>query len=280
MGKNWKRAFTYLAADYDYRRKLLFIALASLVPIVNCTVLGYGVNIYRNIIDGKKDADLQPEWETCGDFMLKGFLAMLILFGYGIVCGMLVMIFGLLSGAGIVGTLMTGGELSIGIFIKIIVALIALAGTVFFWAGYTLYSESLEVTRAFRIIEVLVRIKTLGKPFFVAVALWAAFSYGWSYVTDFLPLSMYLFFVGCGFASLVLVYYLAQLSLSKIHPVLTDVINGGLMEYAESVRQADDEMVDEYGYIKKGGHKASHYIDHDVTEQLTWSTDSDTADEL
>ncbi len=272
----WRRAFSYLKADPDYRKKLLLLLIVSLFPVLNCALLGYGVIIYRNIIDGRKDEDLQPDWGNAGDFILKGIISTCIAVGYGLVSCLLCLLVGLVFGVSAVGSMITGGDAHFPIFYLIIVTIISYAATLGFWAGYTLYAESLELGRAFRFAEVAIRVYTLGVPMFIVSAIWLAVAASISWLTRLMPwFGMQALLVLLTYLSLVMVYVMARLAVKDVNPVLSDVVNTGYMEYAEKTYKASGESEDKYGNMKLGGHKASHYADHQPETTLTWSTDSD-----
>lgn len=281
MQVDWKRALTYLRADADYKHKLLYVAGLSIVPIVNFVIFGYGVNIYRNLIKGKEDKDLQPAWDSnSGDFMIKGGVCALIWCGYFLICSVLLLLGGVVFGAGALKTFVTGEGLAFGPMLKIYTAVVVFLCGSMFWSSYTLYAESLELLRAFRFFEVVMRLKTLGKPFLVSLLSLMAFVGLVVWVASFLPhtLGGALCSVCSWMSALVFVHVLAQISQEVIHPVLSDIVDEDLMNYSEKVRSSLDET-DEYGYAKTGGYSASHYVDHRAETQLTWSTDSDKSDD-
>ncbi len=272
----WRRAFSYLKADPDYKKKLLVLMIVSLFPVLNCALLGYGVIIYRNIIEGRKDEELQPELGNAGDFILKGIVSTCIAVGYGLVGCLLCLLVGLIFGVSAVGSMITGGEAHFPIFYVILVSLISYATTLGFWSGYTLYAESLELGRAFRVAEVAIRVYTLGKPMFIACAIWLIIASIISWLTRMLPwIGMAVMLSLITYLSLIMVYIMARLAVKDVNPILSDVINTGYMEYAEKAYKATSETEDEFGNSLLGGHKASHYVDHRPETSLTWSTDSE-----
>lgn len=278
MGLNWRRALTYLGADVDAKQKLTITSVVGMLPFINVIILGYGVEIYRGVVSGKKDEDIQPEWSNVGDFALKGILAAIIALGYVIVGMLFSLLIGLLFGSSAFIQLFTGGTTHVSIFLKFLVALVFYGVSVFFWAGFSLYCESVVVTRAFRIGEVALRVQALGKDFWFGVAAWCSVNYVISLFTGILPvpfLGTCLCILFMSYSILIMVHILAQLSVIRIKPVLGDVVNVGYMEYSLKNRAAAAAHEDEFGYSKQGGRKASHYADHRPDTTLTWSTDSD-----
>lgn len=275
-----RRALTYLREDIDYKRKLLILGFVSMIPLANVAVLGYGVNIYRNAVAGKNDEDLQPEWSNAGDFILKGIIAAFDVLVYGLVAGIVCGILALVFGIGSFGDMLTGGEAHFSVFLLILIAAVLYAVSLLFWSGFSLYSESLELSRAFRVVEVVVRLQALGKNMFVAVAVWLLSVSMVAWLGKYLPwFGGSLVLLVTSYLSLAMLHILAQLVARRVHPVLNDVVNTGYMEYTESVRAEASKHEDSFGHQKAGGRTASHYADHQPETSLTWSTDSDRPEE-
>ena len=278
MEFDWKRALTYLRADVDYKRKLAILSVAAMLPFINVIVLGYGVEIYRGIVEGKKDEDVQPEFANAGDFVLKGLLSACIALGYAIIGICLSCVVALAFGSGAFTQAFTGGHFEMPVLLKLLIALIAYGVSVLFWAGFSMYCETVEMSRAFRVAEIMLRVPALGKSFLISVGCWCAFCYAASFLTGLLPigwLGMTFCSLLVALATLVMVHIVAQIAVARIKPVLGDVVNVGYMEYSIKHRAALAAHEDEFGYEKHGGRKASHYADHRPDTTLTWSTDSD-----
>lgn len=279
MDFDWRRALTYLREDLDYKRKLALVCFTGSVPFINIAVMGYGVEIYRALVDGKKDEDVQPEWTNSGDFLLKGILAAFIVLGYAILAVGCSVLFGMIFCGSACHSAMLGGEAHVPWIMKLFVAAAVYGVCVLFWAGFSLFCESVELSRAFRLMEVFLRAKDLGKGLLVSTAVWYVFtSLVVAVVNMFFGVSLtglfiLLFFTT--FPSLFMVHTVAQLAFNRVKPVLSDVVNVGYMKYSLQQRAAEAAQEDEYGHVKEAGRKASHYADHHPTSVLTWSTDSD-----
>lgn len=275
-----RRALTYLREDLDSKRKLLILGIVSMIPFANVVVLGYGVNIYRNAVSGKNDEDLQPEWGNAGDFILKGIIAFFGVLIYSVVAGVLCGVLALIFGIGSFGEMLSGGEAHFSVMLLLLIAAIMYVASLLAWSGFSLYAETLELSRAFRVIEVAVRVQALGKSLFVTVAGWLLCVSLVSWLGRFLPwMGSFLVMLVNTYLNLVMLHIMAQLVAKRIQPVLNDVVNTGYMEYTESVRAEANRHEDAFGHQKQGGRKASHYADFQSETSLTWSTDSDRPEE-
>ncbi|MBQ7569241.1 DUF4013 domain-containing protein, partial [bacterium] len=218
------------------------------------------------------------EWSNAGDFTLKGILSACIAIVYGTVATVLCVFVGLIFGVKTFGEVVTGSEVHVSIIAKLLIPLVIYAISLLFWSAYSLYAETVELSRAFRMVEVVLRVQALGKGMLISVAIWCASIGLVSWLTGLIPWSflgyaLLLLFVA--YASLTMVHIVSQLSMKYVKPVLGDVVNVGYMEYSLKQRAEESKFEDEYGHQKQGGRKASHYADHHPDEALTWSTDSD-----
>ncbi len=71
------KAFTYPTQETDWVKKFLIGAAISLVPVLGSIVFaGYTLDVTRRVIAG--DSQLMPEWSDFGDFVKKGFSALVV----------------------------------------------------------------------------------------------------------------------------------------------------------------------------------------------------------
>jgi hypothetical protein len=75
-------SFGYMFEDKDWVKKILIGGVVSLIPIVNFAVLGYVVQIVRNVRDGQTLP--LPEWDQFGDYFMSGLWLFLIFLVYSI----------------------------------------------------------------------------------------------------------------------------------------------------------------------------------------------------
>ena len=92
---NFGLSFSYVFKDKEWFKKLAIPALCSLIPVVGQFILaGWGFQATKNVIDGKVE-DALPDLDFGGD-LVRGFLAAVIAFLYGLPVMIIVIIANLL----------------------------------------------------------------------------------------------------------------------------------------------------------------------------------------
>lgn len=64
------RSFSYVFEDEDWVTKLLLTAVIGIIPIVNFAVMGWIIELMRNMADGVEKP--MPEWNDFGDKFMSG----------------------------------------------------------------------------------------------------------------------------------------------------------------------------------------------------------------
>jgi hypothetical protein len=65
------KAFSYVFDDADWIKKILLGSLIGIIPIVNFALLGYAVQVARNVAANSERP--LPEWDNFGQFFVSGF---------------------------------------------------------------------------------------------------------------------------------------------------------------------------------------------------------------
>ena len=109
------RAFTYVTEDENWQNKVIITLILGLIPIVNLAVIGWMLDLIRNMLDGYEKP--MPDWDNLGSqigdrlvaglmTVIAGFLYSLPLLAFAICFGIVVaatdsgffrLIFGLIS---------------------------------------------------------------------------------------------------------------------------------------------------------------------------------------
>ena len=164
------RVIQFAGKDPNWVNKLVLGAALSLVPIVNLTAAGYGANLFRNVLAGREDSEVLPEWTNWQDHFMKGLVLFLIGLGYMIVplammaVALVPMIAGVLDGRGPTMAFGLAGTMAI---LGLAVCL-ALVLTVLSLMGCSLYAESGSAGDAFQFGEILRRIMAAPIEFLMA----------------------------------------------------------------------------------------------------------------
>lgn len=203
------RTLTFIGKDPNWSTKLLIGAGVSLVPIANLLASGYAVNLFRNVLAGKEDSDVLPEWSDLGDHFFKGLMILGISLGYllipaamlGVAFVPLAMSF--FSGRepvmalGVLGTiLLVGAALVLGF----ILGLLALEGC-------ALYAETGSPGDAFKFGEILRRLMAAPLDFLVALAILGVGSMTASSLAGFVPFFGFLVAAALGFPVQLMFWY-------------------------------------------------------------------------
>ncbi|MGI5845274.1 MAG: DUF4013 domain-containing protein [Candidatus Xenobium sp.] len=167
------RTLTFIGKDPNWSIKLLIGAGLSMVPVVHLLASGYAINMFRNVLAGKEDSDVLPEWSDLGDHFVKGLMITLIYLGYMLVPTVMMgvaltpMIASFFSDRppvlvmGLLGTLFLVAAATILGLILFVLAL----------EGGALYAETGSFGEAFRISEIIRRIRVAPLDFLVALGI-------------------------------------------------------------------------------------------------------------
>jgi len=189
MTVDLNRTLTFLGKDPNWPSKVGIGALVSLVPLVNLAASGYAVNLFRNVLSGREDADVLPGWSDFGDHFLKGLVVFLIGLGYLVVpLGMLGFALAPLAVAfftdsqpvlalGVAGTVLLVG---LAILLTLVLGVLSVEGS-------ALYAESGSFPAAFRFGEILRRILAAPLDFLLALGILFVGSLVASSVAGFIP---------------------------------------------------------------------------------------------
>jgi uncharacterized protein DUF4013 len=76
------RAFTYFSEDVNWVKKVLIGGVVTLIPIVNFAATGYWLTQTKNVYEGHELP--LPEWDSFGDYFVKGLIAVVGEFIYSL----------------------------------------------------------------------------------------------------------------------------------------------------------------------------------------------------
>lgn len=82
MALDLNRITSFMGKDRDVTNKLLIGGAVSLIPIVNFASMGYGLNMFRNVLRGNEDSEVLPDWSDFGGHFMQGLMLFLIGLGY------------------------------------------------------------------------------------------------------------------------------------------------------------------------------------------------------
>jgi hypothetical protein len=172
------RSFTYVTEDQDWLQKVLIGALISLIPIVGQLYMaGYALQVIKHTIEGR-EVPLPGVTEDFGDKLLKGLLALIIIFIYFLP----VTIVGSISGGGAAlfsnafedpdaaGTVVAIWSSCFGC-VSLVLALLIGLFVPFAWSKY---AESGQFGDAFKFGEILSLLKANLGPAIIVILVSAA----------------------------------------------------------------------------------------------------------
>ena len=146
--------------DSDWIKKVLIGGILGLIPIINFIVYGYYLKVIKGAFEEKST---MPEWEDWGDLFIKGLIVLIISIVYMIIPIIVMlasaggMMFAALSGdptAAVGGLGAAIGGLLLGSILILIFGFVLPMGVV-------MYAKEDSIGAAFRIKEVLSRIKSV-----------------------------------------------------------------------------------------------------------------------
>jgi len=203
------RTLTFIGKDPNWSTKLLIGAGLSLVPIANLLASGYAVNMFRNVLAGREDSDVLPEWSDLGDHFVKGLMILLISLGYLVIPAVLLgvalvpMIVSVFSGRepvlalGLLGT----------VLLAVVAAVLGLVLGLLALEGGALYAETGSLGEAFRFDEILRRLLAAPLDFLVALGILLVGSMTASSLAGFVPFFGFLVAAVLGFPVQLMFWY-------------------------------------------------------------------------
>jgi len=72
---DYGKSFTFVFDDEEWVQKLLIGGILGLIPIVNLVVIGYGLQVLKNVAAGMEKP--LPNWDDFGDYFVKGVMSAL-----------------------------------------------------------------------------------------------------------------------------------------------------------------------------------------------------------
>ncbi|MGM9992860.1 MAG: DUF4013 domain-containing protein [Candidatus Bruticola sp.] len=282
MNPELVNSFLFMRKDPKFMIKLGLLSGAMFIPVLGWILaLGYCIAMYRNCIEGKDDDMVLPEWEEFGNYVFKGVSLAAALLLYVLVftaLGLgLCFIFGI--PALIVNTVGgNGASFFTSIIAFCIVYCVLFLATLTFGMAFGLFSETLEVSNCFKVIDVVQRVSGLGGVYY---AFCATIAGGLAFSVSFLWFNgFFLWLVASVFQAYLAVsavYGMSSLVNDAYHPELHDPTDIHIERSANMELDASDDE-DEFGHAKNGKRSASYWAGRRPDTSLTWSTDSDKAE--
>lgn len=258
MGVDYKRALTFFREDPDFATKLALGGLIALVPILNFAGLGYALNLFRNVVEGRDS--VLPDWSDLGDHFFKGLPAVAVALCYAAVFAVAYLVLSIPTAFSVLGGSLVG-RLAGGVLTLLVFTL----GSALTLQALALYAEDLEVGAAFRFGVMLERFRDSGPALAGIVGLWVAGSILAAAVSWWVPFVGPVLGGAVSFASLLAVFHaLGDLVRDRFHPELRDPLAWTPTSPPQETRP--------------GTRKASDLVERPSNEVLTWSTDSDEAE--
>ncbi len=186
-------------------KKFLIGFLLGIIPIVNFIVVGYGLEIIRNVLNNNKKL---PEWKNYGDKFVQGLLAMIIGVLYAIPLGIIAAIF---LGVPVMLQMMTiasTGMMDLSIFsglgvVLVVVAILAIITIITQRAAIVRYAEKKKFSSAFD-FSVVFR-KAFSGKFILAVIVSALYAIVLGLITAVVPRIPGMAFVVSGLTGYIIV---------------------------------------------------------------------------
>ena len=159
------------STDVGWIKKILIGGILLIIPIINLIVGGYYIKTLRGSIEGKPGL---PEWDDWGDLFIKGLMVAIIGFIYMLIplIVLFVSIGGALtaaisSGDFSVATLSTivGGIVGGSLFSVLLMLIVCLVLPM----ALSIYAKEDSIGAAFRIGEILSRIKSVPGDYIITI---------------------------------------------------------------------------------------------------------------
>ena len=163
----------YPTTDSEWIKKILIGGILLLVPILNFVCTGYYLKVIKGSIEGRNN---MPEWDDWGDLFMKGFFVLIISLAYSIIPIILISIIILVvssSGLVLAGLFESGSMGILAILFTLIGSLIGfiilLVVNLMFPMGLAMYANEWSFGDAFKIREIISRIKSVFVEYVIAI---------------------------------------------------------------------------------------------------------------
>ena len=157
----------YPTTDSEWIKKILIGGILLIIPIINFIIGGYYIKTLRGSIEGKPGL---PEWDDWGDLFIKGLMVAIIGFIYMLIplIVLFVSIGGALTAAISSGdfsaasiSAIVGGSLFSVVLMLIVCLVLPMA--------LSIYAKEDSIGAAFRIGEILSRIKSVPGDYIISI---------------------------------------------------------------------------------------------------------------
>ena len=155
------------STDVGWIKKILIGGILLIIPIINLIVGGYYIKTLRGSIEGKPGL---PEWDDWGDLFIKGLMVAIIVFIYSLIP--LIVLFVSIGGA--LTAAISSGDFSAASMSAIVggsmfsVVLMLIVCLVLPMA-LSIYAKEDSIGAAFRIGEILSRIKSVPGDYIITI---------------------------------------------------------------------------------------------------------------
>ncbi len=157
----------YPTTDSEWIKKILIGGILLIIPIINFIIGGYYIKTLRGSIEGKPGL---PEWDDWGDLFVKGLMVAIIGFIYLLIP--LIVLF--VSIGGVITAAISSGDFSAASISAIVggslfsVVLMLIVCLVLPMA-LSIYAKEDSIGAAFRIGEILSRIKSVPGDYIISI---------------------------------------------------------------------------------------------------------------
>ena len=157
----------YPTTDSEWIKKILIGGILLIIPIINFIIGGYYIKTLRGSIEGKLGL---PEWDDWGDLFVKGLMVAIIGFIYSLIP--LIVLF--VSIGGVITAAISSGDFSAASISAIVggsmfsVVLMLIVCLVLPMA-LSIYAKEDSIGAAFRIGEILSRIKSVPGDYIITI---------------------------------------------------------------------------------------------------------------
>ncbi len=163
----------YPTTDSEWIKKILIGGILLLVPILNFVCTGYYLKVIKGSIEGRNN---MPEWDDWGDLFMKGFFVLIISLAYSIIPIILISIIILVvSSSGLVlAGLFESGSMGISAILFTLIGsligfIILFVVNLMFPMGLAMYANEWSFGDAFKIREIISRIKSVFVEYVIAI---------------------------------------------------------------------------------------------------------------
>jgi len=157
----------YPTTDSEWIKKILIGGILLIIPIINFIIGGYYIKTLRGSIEGKPGL---PEWDDWGDLFITGLMVAII----GLIYMLIPLIVLFVSIGGVITAAISSGDFSVGSISAIVggslfsVVLMLIVFLVLPMA-LSIYAKEDSIGAAFRIGEILSRIKSIPGDYIISI---------------------------------------------------------------------------------------------------------------